>query len=71
MKKTFITFGDFHNFMAKNFSFITSIQAAELYREVYSLSSGHITHKTIHYICGYKGLFIPLLLEKRVNRSGL
>lgn len=55
--------------MNKNFVFLSSIEIAELYREIYSLSSGHITYKAIHYICGVKGLFIPLMLEKRMNRS--
>jgi hypothetical protein len=69
MKKSYITFGDFHNFMCKNFTFLSSIEIAELYREVYSLSSGHITYKAIHYICGLKGLFIPLMLSKRITKN--
>lgn len=57
--------------MCKNFSFISSVEIAELYREVYALSSGHITYKAIHYVCGVRGLFIPLMLAKRVNRNTL
>jgi len=69
MKKSYITYGDFHNFMNKNFTFLSSIDIAQLYREIYSLSSGHITYKAIHYICGMKGLFIPLMLDKRMNKG--
>jgi hypothetical protein len=71
MKKSYITFGDFHHFMCKNFTFLSSPETAELYRELYAMSSGHITYKAIHYLCGVRGLFIPLLLSKRVSRNGL
>lgn len=70
MRKSYITFGDCHHFLTSNFSFLTSPQIAELYRELYTLSSGHVTHKALHYLCGSKGLFIPLLLEKRAARAG-
>jgi len=67
MKKSFVTFGDFHHFMVKNFSYLNSVQIAELYRETYLMSSGHVTYRAIHYICGIKGLFIPLLIAKRTQ----
>lgn len=57
--------------MMKNFSFMSSVEIGQLYREVYALSSGHITYKAIHYICGVKGLFIPLMLSKRINKSAI
>ncbi len=37
---------------------------------MYLLSSGQITYKTLHYICGAKGLFIPLILTKRLESAG-
>jgi hypothetical protein len=70
MKKRYITFGDCHHFLASNFTFLTSPQIAEIYRELYTLSSGHVTHKALHYLCGSKGLFIPLMLDKRAARAG-
>jgi hypothetical protein len=64
-----ITYLDFYNFMIKNFEFLTTIDICELYREAYSLSSGHISYKTIHYICTSKGLFIPLIWAKRLSMN--
>ena len=55
--------------MITNFTFLSSVEIAELYRSVYALSSGHITYKAIHYMCGMHGLFIPLMLAKRVSRN--
>ena len=70
-KKQFITYENFHHFMSTNFSHLTSVEVAELYRETYMLSSGHPTYKTIHYVCGMRGLFIPLLLHKRRGKGHL
>jgi hypothetical protein len=60
-------YGDYQRFMVKSFSFLSSPEIAEIYREMYHLSSGQITYKTLHYICGAKGLFIPLILAKRLD----
>ncbi len=38
---------------------------------MYSLSSGSITYKAVHYICSTKGLFIPLLLSKRLSLNAV
>ena len=55
--------------MSKNFTFLPSAEIAAPYRETYTLSSGHINYRTIHYVCGMRGLFIPLLLAKRLGKS--
>lgn len=57
--------------MSKNFDFLTTVDICELYRETYSLSSGKITHKAVHFVCQSKGLFIPLIWSKRLNMNVL
>lgn len=57
--------------MTKNFEFLTTVDVCELYRETYSLTSGKINHKAVHYICQCRGLFIPLIWAKRLNMNVL